>query len=135
MKLDNRPKKLLVKGVGEDHLQALKDWYETTGQLESVEPAAESSAYIVSFKSRSVAEMGLAKGVNIPLIGAVQISWSTGKESTPTQTTKPLAVEPANGVSSSAPQTPDLHHSHLQEEEIVASGWGGDDDEDGMGLL
>jgi len=78
---------------------------------------------------------GLAKGVNIPLIGAVQISWSTGKESTPIQTTKPPAVEPTNGVSLSAPQTPDLHHSHLQEEEIVASGWGGNDDEDGMGLL
>jgi len=28
MKLDNRPKKLLVKGVGEEHLQTLRDWYE-----------------------------------------------------------------------------------------------------------
>jgi RNA-binding protein 26 len=77
--------------------------------------------------------------MNIPLIGAVQISWSTGKESTstmpPNQTTKFLAVEPTNGITSSTPQTPDLHHSHLQEEEIVASGWGGDEDEDGMGLL
>lgn len=28
MKLDNRPRKLLVKGVREDSLQALRDWYE-----------------------------------------------------------------------------------------------------------
>lgn len=28
MKLDNRPKKLLVKGVDEGHIQALRDWYE-----------------------------------------------------------------------------------------------------------
>ena len=28
MKLDNRPKKLLVKGVHEDGSQALRDWFE-----------------------------------------------------------------------------------------------------------
>ena len=28
MKLDNRPKKLFVKGVDEGHTQALRDWYE-----------------------------------------------------------------------------------------------------------
>lgn len=28
MKLDNRPKKLLVKGVSEENSQALRDWYE-----------------------------------------------------------------------------------------------------------
>ena len=28
MKLDNRPKKLLVKGVDEGHTQALRDWSE-----------------------------------------------------------------------------------------------------------
>lgn len=50
-------------------------------------------------------------------------------------------VEGSNGGSSSKigserAQTPDIHHSHLQEEEIIASGWGGDgDDGDGMGML
>ncbi len=28
MKLDNRPKQLLVKGVSAQDVQALKDWYE-----------------------------------------------------------------------------------------------------------
>jgi hypothetical protein len=30
MKLDNRPKKLLVKGVKEDSTQAVRDWYEVS---------------------------------------------------------------------------------------------------------
>lgn len=30
MKLDNRPKKLLVKGVSEESTQALRDWYEVS---------------------------------------------------------------------------------------------------------
>lgn len=28
MKLDNRPKKLLIKGVNEEGTQALRDWFE-----------------------------------------------------------------------------------------------------------
>lgn len=28
MKLDNRPKKLLIKGVADDSVQAVRDWYE-----------------------------------------------------------------------------------------------------------
>jgi len=140
MKLDNRPKKLLVKGVREDNSQALRDWYETTGQLESIEPAEVSGMYIVSFKSRSAAEMGLAKGSNIPIVGSVQISWHTGKENTNhTHTTKTLPNEVSTtSAAADHDDAPFLesHHSHLQEEEIIASGWGGDgDDEDGMGLL
>lgn len=30
MKLDNRPKRLLVKGVSEEKVQALRDWYEVS---------------------------------------------------------------------------------------------------------
>ncbi|KAF8807181.1 hypothetical protein BYT27DRAFT_7137640 [Phlegmacium glaucopus] len=162
MKLDNRPKKLLVKGVHEDGSQALRDWYETTGQLESVE-SAEAGAYLISFKSRAAAEQGLAKGTNIPIVGAVQISWYTSGNitangsttSTPiltavtklSPTMKPSGrmtgvVESSNKsnsrgkIGSERPQTPDIHHSHIQEEEIIASGWGVDEDDgDGMGML
>ena len=55
MKLDNRPKKLLVKGVNEAQVQAVKDWYETTGQLDTVENL-EGGDLLVSFKSRAAAE-------------------------------------------------------------------------------
>ena len=30
MKLDNRPKKLLVKGVTSDQVQSVRDWYEVS---------------------------------------------------------------------------------------------------------
>lgn len=56
LKLDNRPKKLLVKGVeGDEGLQAVKSWYEAGGQVESVE-TLEDGDVLVSFKSRSAAE-------------------------------------------------------------------------------
>ena len=61
-----------------------------------------------------------------------------------TTTTKPTvsgmtgAVESnsSNKIGSDRAPTPDNHHLQLQEEEIIASGWGGDgDDGDGMGML
>ena len=30
MKLDNRPKRLLVKGAGEEHAQAVREWYNVS---------------------------------------------------------------------------------------------------------
>lgn len=63
---------------------------------------------------------------------------------TPTQTTKALPSEPSTRAPTvghteyehdGPPRSPEGHSAHLQEEEIVASGWGGGDDEDGMGLL
>jgi len=111
--------------------------------------------------SHAAAEQGLAKGTNIPTVGAVQISWYTGGStitnggttSTPVHsavskllptTTRPTsgsgmtgAVESSSSkIGSERPQTPDIHHSHLQEEETIASGWGVDEDDgDGMGML
>ena len=42
----------------------------------------------------------------------------------------------SNKIGSERAPTPDIHHLQLQEEEIIASGWGGDgDDGDGMGML
>ncbi|KAK7064437.1 ras family-domain-containing protein [Favolaschia claudopus] len=140
MKLDNRPKKLMVKGAKEDSTQAVRDWFETTGQVESVTPV-ESGDIVVTFRTRSGAEQGLAKGHNISLVGPVQISWFNG-----------TATDANSSLSSSAPKQDDMDtgtqadddlNSHplddaprspgVQEEE-VASGWG-DGEEDGMGML
>jgi RNA-binding protein 26 len=41
----------------------------------------------------------------------------------------------SNKTDSDRAPTPDNHHLQIQEEEIIASGWGGDGDEDGMGML
>lgn len=73
MKLDNRPKNLLLQGVSSDGLQAVRDWYEvctsldihltgfltysskTTGHVESVD-TVDNGNILVSFKTRSAAE-------------------------------------------------------------------------------
>ncbi|KAK1229388.1 hypothetical protein PQX77_007565 [Marasmius sp. AFHP31] len=103
MKLDNRPKRLLVKGVGAEGLQAVRDWYE-----------------------------GLAKGTDIPVVGTVQITWHSGAAPPipPKSTTEPSNPDTK---SESGPREASPARSPHHEEEMVASGWGGDDD--GMGMI
>ncbi|KAF8078389.1 hypothetical protein FPV67DRAFT_1571260 [Lyophyllum atratum] len=142
MKLDNRPKKLLVKGVREEGVQALRDWFETTGQMESLETTG-SGDIIVAFRNRAAAEQGLAKGNDVPTVGSVQVTWYTGKVPgpTPTKTASPVAAQSdtpdAVMKEPPRPHSPEpLHSPHGQEEEVIASGWGEDGDgEDGMGML
>ena len=71
MKLDNRPKKLVLKGVGADGLEHAKNWYQvsnptlspyimlmcmqSTGQLDTVETTDDGDV-VVGFKSRAAAE-------------------------------------------------------------------------------
>ncbi|KAI0336015.1 hypothetical protein GY45DRAFT_572451 [Cubamyces sp. BRFM 1775] len=146
MKLDLRPKKLLVKGAPAESLQAVRDWYETTGQVESVE-TVESGDILVSFRSRGGAEQGLAKGSQIATVGPVQISWYTDRPTNPGSAAASKSPAPS-AQPSDAPREEDsamdggasAHlHSHIEEtddshmhEEIEAGGWGGDDDAFGM---
>ncbi|PCH33451.1 hypothetical protein WOLCODRAFT_135145 [Wolfiporia cocos MD-104 SS10] len=138
MKLDLRPKKLLLKGVSGDAVQSVRDWYETTGQVDSVE-TSEDGDVIVGFKSRSAAEQGLAKGVNIPTVGRVQISWYNAQQpSAASQKTLPLpllSMDDKGTVDTHAgsPGGGEPEDSHMQEE-THAAGWGGDD-EDGFNML
>ncbi|OBZ79524.1 hypothetical protein A0H81_00580 [Grifola frondosa] len=132
MKLDNRPKKLLIKGAGRDAVQAVRDWYETTGQVESLD-ATDSGDIIVSFRSRNAAELGLAKGTSISAVGPVQISWYTQPVGAVQKTSSPVHEEPDH----SADRVHDPQHSLLEDQhtqEEMAGGWGGDDD-DGFGML
>ena len=134
---------------------------QTTGQVESLE-RLDSGGIIVTFRNRAAAEQvrisstthpllsdsahfyqqGLAKGINVPTIGVVQVSWYTGQ---------PLASTAAPKVPPNAPSEPPdtvmtepsltrspeiLHSPRPHDEEVVASGWGEDGDgEDGMGML
>lgn len=82
----------------------------------------------------------------MPTVGPVNISWYTGTPATtgPVSTSVPPGaaspstpevrmIEPARP---SSPEQPTIHPSLNQEEEVIASGWGGDGDgEDGMGML
>jgi RNA-binding protein 26 len=55
MKLDNRPKKLLIKEVGSDSVQAVRDWYEAGGQVDALE-TLENGDVVVTFRTRAAAE-------------------------------------------------------------------------------
>ncbi|KAK7463811.1 hypothetical protein VKT23_005749 [Stygiomarasmius scandens] len=138
MKLDNRPKSLLVKGAISDNQQALRDWYETTGGLASI--GSTDDGFVVTFKTRHAAEQGLAKGSSIPIIGSVQLSWHNGApppNATASKSSGDSKLESGpdnrtNGASGQSPE-PEPESTPLHEEEVVASGWGGDE-EDGMGM-
>lgn len=84
----------------------------------------------------------MSKGSNVPTVGPVNISWYAGTPAPP----RPVSSSVSPGAASSG--TPDTHMIRPsspeqptipplnQEEEVVASGWGGDGDgEDGMGML
>jgi RNA-binding protein 26 len=67
MKLDNRPKKLLVKDVESDSIQAVRDWYEAVGQVDATE-TLENGDVVVTFRTRAAAEqvrLVVAKNNNI----------------------------------------------------------------------
>ncbi|KAA1468608.1 hypothetical protein DENSPDRAFT_476953 [Dentipellis sp. KUC8613] len=135
MKLDNRPKKLLVKDVSPDAVQAVRDWYEPGGQMESVE-TLEGGDVVVTFRTRAAAEQGLAKGPHIPVAGHKQISWYTGTASAHPPVAKPaIAKAGADGGLEEHPASAESRDVHAGEEEPVVSGWGADGDEDGFGML
>ncbi|KAF9651404.1 hypothetical protein BDM02DRAFT_3091413 [Thelephora ganbajun] len=133
MKLDNRPRKLLVKGVPEESVEVAENWYGTTNGVENVERLADGDL-ILSFKTRNSAEQGYAKGTNLPTVGQITVSWySPGPgPSKPTPSLEQPVLEGMGGGTTGRGSA--LVDKSVPEEETVASGWG-DDGEDGMGML
>jgi RNA-binding protein 26 len=147
MKLDNRSKKLLIKDVGSDSVQAVRDWYEAGGQVDAVE-TLESGDVVVTFRTRAAAEQGLAKGSSIPLAGQKQISWYNGLSTTVPGASGTMAATPSKAGSTTLSGAPaselsedaygrERHPGVLSphDDEPAVSGWGGYEDEDGMGML
>ncbi|KAH8120240.1 hypothetical protein DFH11DRAFT_43142 [Phellopilus nigrolimitatus] len=130
MKLDNRPKALLVKGVSSqdpDVMQAVRSWYEGGGQLASID-VHDDDSLVVHFLTRAAAEQGLAKGTTIPSAGIVKLGWHNDifpAKSAPvpqTFTEKKLPVFGDDRPPS--PRTEDVPEE---------TGWG--NEEDGMGMF
>lgn len=82
----------------------------------------------------------------MPTIGPIQITWYSGKATGAAPVSKvipskpvPLDTPDVAMKEASRPRSPEpntLHSPHVQEEEVIASGWGEDGDgEDGMGML
>ncbi|KAH9921931.1 uncharacterized protein BXZ73DRAFT_39181 [Epithele typhae] len=142
MKLDNRPKKLLVKGAPVESLQAVRDWYETTGQVDAVD-ALDGGNILVSFRTRAAAEQGFAKGSQIATVGGVQLSWHAGPSGPSKTSTVPVSAsaatladadsrvygrEAAEGVPEDVNEDSAMHAP----DDIEVGGWGVDDDGFGM---
>ncbi|KAJ7900087.1 hypothetical protein B0H14DRAFT_3765989 [Mycena olivaceomarginata] len=123
MKLDNRPKKTAPR-------QAVRDWYETTGQVDSL-TTVESGDIVVTFRTRN----GLA-GSNISLVGPVHGDVVYGSPQADTNTTPTPSAPPEADAGCRRHRhggnAPSL--ARCQEEEVASGGWG-DGDEDGMGML
>lgn len=84
---------------------------------------------------------GLGKGPNIPTVGQVQISWYTEKPSVAssqsTSIDRPGVSPTIKSLQGGETRSEGSRHTPEPdaEEEMVARGWGGDDDGDGMGML
>lgn len=101
-----------------------------TGQVDTLEPTDEGDI-VVSFKSRSAAEQGLAKGTNIASVGSVQVSWFTGKPSTSSNgiSAAPATQQEADdsSIPPIGPGSPEIGEDAQMQEENDSGGWGGDD--------
>jgi RNA-binding protein 26 len=94
--------------------------------------------FIVLSHNIHLSIQGLSKGTKIPPLGQVQVSWFTGHlPSNPQQETQPaLSNSTEDKDQAHSPLHGEPLSPHIQEEEVVASGWGGTgDDGDGMGML
>lgn len=79
--------------------------------------------------------------MNIPTVGQVQLSWHASQQPgvAPVQKTTPRPAESSLSVDKGIPahrlgSPAELEEAPLQEEQSVG-GWGGDDGEDGFGML
>lgn len=76
-------------------------------------------------------EQGHAKGINLPTVGQIEVSWFAAGQSNPGPSESPGTTDMGGAVTSGGSALPE---KGAPDEEAVASGWG-DDGEDGMGML
>ncbi|KAH9950510.1 hypothetical protein B0H21DRAFT_723637 [Amylocystis lapponica] len=123
------------RATSTDAVQAVRDWYETTGQVDSVEPA-DNGDIIVSFRTRAAAEQVWPReGGEYITVGPVQISWVTGQPTGALQ--KAPSVAPDSTYATEDKSMVDERPGSPVEiqEETAAGGWGGDDGDDAFGML
>ncbi|KAF8302590.1 hypothetical protein DL93DRAFT_2160767 [Clavulina sp. PMI_390] len=100
MKLDNRPKTLVVKGVNVDDsegLASMEEFYKNLGPVESFEPSGTDEVH-VRFQTRAVAELAISKGTPA---GSSSVSWLAPGKTGPLPSV-PLAATSSTSISSSA---------------------------------
>jgi len=134
MKLDNRPRTLIVKGLSDtpEATESAMAWFLSFPESEAVEtnPGGELE---VKYKTRFAAEQALAAGATIPTLGTVHFTWPS---TTSSATTGPAAPAAIKNSPSNAPPAVDPDVPMKSDADADENGWGtstrwDDDDEDG----
>ncbi|KAG9128232.1 hypothetical protein FRC07_002521 [Ceratobasidium sp. 392] len=133
MKLDNRPRTLVVKGLPDtpEATESVKAWFSSFPESEVIETNA-SGELEVKYKTRFAAEQALATGATIPALGTITFSWpSTTSNGTATSTVvAPIKNSPVVDVPSVDPDVPMKSQTDADEDGWGAGRWD-DEDEDG----
>ncbi|CAE6529417.1 unnamed protein product [Rhizoctonia solani] len=134
MKLDNRPRTLVVKGLPDkpDAKESAMAWFSSFPECESVEVNDSTSELEVKYKTRFAADQALASGATIPALGTLHFAWpatsaATNGSSTSVPAKKSPTIEPAALVNDSSTKA----DSTMDEDGWGASGGWDDDDEGG----
>ena len=134
MKLDNRPRTLIVKGLPEtDEAKGnAKAWFASFPECESVGVNESTGELEVKYKNRFAADQAFASGATIPAIGTLQFAWpsaaTSGVGSTAPAKKSPIS-EPAALDNDIGMRT----DSNVEDDGWGASGGWDDDDEGGGG--
>ncbi|CAE6421778.1 unnamed protein product [Rhizoctonia solani] len=132
MKLDNRPRTLVVKGLPDkpDAKESAVAWFASFPECESVEVNVSTGELEVKYKTRFAADQARA---TIPALGTLQFAWPT----TSASATGPSTSVPVKKSPTIEPVT--LHHDNIVKADSTMDedGWGAsggwDDDDEGGG--
>ncbi|KAG9104147.1 hypothetical protein FRC06_005039 [Ceratobasidium sp. 370] len=134
MKLDNRPRTLVVRGLPDTPgtTESAKAWFLSFPESELVETNAAGELE-VKYKTRFAAEQALVAGATIPALGTVTFAWPSAASSSATAPTAPALTKNSPAVSAPTVDSDVPMKSHTDADE---DGWGtstrwDDDDEDG----
>ncbi|CAE6422159.1 unnamed protein product [Rhizoctonia solani] len=134
MKLDNRPRTLVVKGLPDkpDAKESAVAWFVSFPECESVEVNESTGELEVKYKTRFAADQALASGATIPALGTLQFAWpttsaSTNGSSTSASVKKSPTIEPVTLGNDNSIKA----ESTMEEDGWGASGGWDDDDEGG----
>ncbi|GJJ09424.1 hypothetical protein Clacol_003646 [Clathrus columnatus] len=136
MKLDNRPRRLLIQIPPNDEaVQAVRAYYQNLGNLESFWKL-EDGQVVAQFWSRAAAESALASAsdIDIPSVGKAKITWHTGPvpfTPVPTPTSFSQSVDPDTKMKDDQIGPESDHKDGGTARDLEESGWGQSFDDEG----
>ncbi|KAB5594300.1 Zf-CCCH domain containing protein [Ceratobasidium theobromae] len=135
MKLDNRPRTLIVKGLPDtsEAKESARAWFTSFPECETVSLNETTGELQVKYKTRFAADQAMTSGATIPALGTLQFAWP----STPGSTTAPSATVPAKKSPVAEPVPLDTDIGMRADTAVDEDGWGAsggwDDDDEGGG--